>query len=146
MSQSTNGPSKKELQSLVDEVKPRPKPNLEAKTPADVYAVEDLVGGVDTLKGLNVRTWLDAIVAGEDVKTSSLFVSNRLKRVVRGGDVKKLKTLRFLLLLIDWNRCLKVGAKGSKKLPSREDVKTAVGTEIGEGLLEVVRRKFAAET
>ena len=146
MSQSTTGPSLEELQSAIEEGKPRPRANLEAESPADVYRVEDLVGGVEVLAGLNVRGWQDAVGAGEDVKTSSRFVSNRLRRIVRIGDVKKLKTLRFLLLLLDWNSCLKPGSKGSKKLPPREDVKKAVGPEVGDGLLESVRRKFAIET
>ena len=102
--------------------------------------------GVEVLKQLVVKEWHDAINNGEDVKTCSLFVSKRLARTVKAGDIKRLKALRFLLLLMDWNRCLKPGARGSKKLPGRDVVRKAVGAGIGDGILEPVRRRFATET
>ncbi|MCJ1485002.1 DNA-directed RNA polymerase I subunit rpa49 [Schaereria dolodes] len=142
---SASMPSREELQAAVDEGKPRPKPNLSAETPADVYTMEEIVG-VEVLKQLVVKEWHDAINNGEDVKTCSLFVSKRLARTVKAGDIKRLKALRFLLLLMDWNRCLKPGARGSKKLPGRDVVRKAVGAGIGDGILEPVRRRFATET
>ncbi|KAL9119442.1 MAG: hypothetical protein Q9187_004003 [Circinaria calcarea] len=145
MSQSsTTIPSREELQAVVDEGKPRPRPNLDAETPADVYKVEDLVG-LDALRVLSVRNWQEAVRKGEDVKTSSRFVSRRLVRIVQTEDVMRLKTLRFLLLLLDWNAALKPGSKGGKKFPGNEAIGKAVGPEIGEGTLEGVRKRFAPE-
>lgn len=143
MSQSsTTIPSREELQAVVDEGKPRPKPNLDAETPADVYKVEDLVG-LDTLRVLSVRNWQEAVKNGEDVKTGSRFVSRRLVRIVQTEDVIKLKTLRLLLLLLNWNAALKPGSKAGKKFPGNEAIRKVVGPEIGEGVLEAVRKRFA---
>ena len=146
MSQSsTIIPSREELQAVVDEGKPRPRPNLDAETPADVYKVQDLVG-LDTLRVLSVRSWQEAVKKGEDVKTSSRFVSRRLVGIGQTDDVMRLKSLRFLLLLLDWNTALKPGSKGGKRFPGNEAIRKAVGPEIGEGILEGVRKRFAPET
>lgn len=137
-------PTREDLQAVADEVKPRPKPNLDAESPADVYKVEDLVG-LDTLRTLSVRNWQEAVKKGEDVKTSSRFVSRRLVRIVKTDDVRKLKALRFLLLLLDWNGALRVLPRGGKKFPGKEIIKKAVGPEIGEGMLEVITKRFAPD-
>ena len=133
--------TREELQNAVDEGKPRPKPNLAAETAADVYKVQDLVG-VDVLRTIRVQEWQDKINAGTDVKTSSRFVSGRLQKVVQSGDVMKLKTLRYLLLLLDFYGALKPGARGVKKVPGLEDLKKVmVGVE--ERMLEGLKRRFA---
>ena len=138
-------PTKEELQAAVDNAKPRPKPNLEAETPADVYPAENLVG-MDVLEGLAVKTWQDAVEANRDVKTSSRFVSRRLIRVVRTDDVKKLRTLKALLLMLNWYGCLQPGGKNAKKLPKREDVKKAVGPEVPDRIVDSIRKRFATDT
>ncbi|MCJ1235233.1 DNA-directed RNA polymerase I subunit rpa49 [Varicellaria rhodocarpa] len=141
---STIAPSREDLQALVDESKPIPLINQEAKTPAEVYTPESLIG-MDSLVAINVRTWEEAINNGEDVKTSSLFVSKRLKKIVEEKDVKKLKILRYILLLLDWRTAMKSGQKGLKKLPPKEDMKNAVGEDIRDSILDSVRRKFAPD-
>ena len=91
MSQTVSSmPTREELQASIDEAKPRPKANLDAKTPGEVYTVEDLVG-LDTLRMLGVKGWQDAIEKGEDVQTSSKFVAKRLVKVVGWKDVRRLK-------------------------------------------------------
>ena len=137
-------PSREDLQAAVDEGKPRPKPNLEAQTPAEVYTVEGLVE-LEILKQLVVREWQDKVNKNEDVKTTSRFVSERLVKTVKTEDVKRLKALRYLLLLMDWSTCLRAGARNSKKLPGRDDVKKAVGSEVGDGILESVMRRFTMD-
>ncbi|KAI9677422.1 MAG: DNA-directed RNA polymerase I subunit rpa49 [Caeruleum heppii] len=132
--------SKEELQAATDEAKPRPKPNLAAQTPAEVYPLETLVGR-DELRALTVKEWQDAAEAGNPITTKSRFVSERLQRVATSGDVRKLKVLRYLLLLLDFYRALKSAQRGGKKLPPREELKEAV--EASEFLLEGVKRKFA---
>ena len=141
---STNVPSQEQLQALVDESKPIPTVNLEAESPAEVYQIEDLMG-MDNLVAINVRAWQEAVKKGDDVKTTSLFVSKRLRKTVEKGDVKKMKVLRYILLLLNWNATLKPGQKGVKKLPPKEDLKNALGEELGDGVLESVRRKFAPD-
>ena len=135
-------PSREELQALVDESKPIPVVNQHAKTPAEVYPLEDLIG-IDSLTAINVRPWEEAVKRGEDVKTISLFVSKRLRKIVENNDVKKMKTLRYLLLLLEWSAALKPGQKGAKKLPPKEEIRNAISEDIRDRILENIRRKFA---
>ena len=133
--------TREEMQNTVDEGKPRPTPHLDAETLADVYPVEELVG-IGNLRLLAVKEWQDKVESGEGIETKSRFVSARLQRVVQIGDVKKSKTLRYLLLLLDWFRALKPGPKGVKKVPMRDELKIAV-EGVGSELLDGVRKRFA---
>ncbi|MCJ1247307.1 DNA-directed RNA polymerase I subunit rpa49 [Trapelia coarctata] len=145
MSQVTSSmPTREELQAAVDDAKPRPKANLDATTPADVYKIEDLIG-IEMLKSLSVRQWQDDIKADKAIETHSRFVSHRVIRVVQSGDVKRLKALRYVLLMLDWFGGLKPGQKGAKRLPQREDIRKAVGEEIQDFLVDGLRRKFAPD-
>ena len=137
-------PSREELQAAIDGAKPRPTPNLEAETPAEVYNIEDLVGA-SSLKALKVRDWQSAVEANKEVQTSSKYVSRRLVSVVSSKNIVRLKALRYVLLLLDWYSCLKPGMKGMKKLPLREEIIKAVGGEITGSMLESLRKKFAPD-
>ena len=134
-------PTREEMQKVVDEGKPRPTPNLDAKTPADVYPLEGLVG-LENLRMLAVKEWQDKVESGEDIVTKSRFVSGRVRRIVQLGDVKKLKTLRYLLLLLDWYRSLKPGSKGAKKVPKKEELRASIPGTSSE-LLNGVEKRFA---
>ncbi|MCJ1295948.1 DNA-directed RNA polymerase I subunit rpa49 [Xylographa carneopallida] len=145
MSQTSGAaPTREALQAVIDEAKPRPKANLEAETPADVYRIEDLVGA-GSLPALKVRDWQTAVEANKDVQTSSKYVSRRLVTVVQSKNIMRLKALRYVLLLLDWYSCLKPGMKGIKKLPQREDIIKAVGGEITTSMLESLRKRFAPD-
>lgn len=135
-------PTREELQSAVDDAKPRPKPNLQATTPAEVYPISVLVGGEDTLRALAVKDWEDAVATNTPVQTKSRFVSNRIVKVAQSGEVKKLKTLRYLLLLLDFYGCLKSGARGVKKVPQKDDLRKAMDNA-PDGMTEGIRRRFA---
>lgn len=142
MSQGADFASREDMQAAIDQAKPRPPVNLEAETPAGVYNIEELVG-LDVLKALNVLVWHDAVQNNEDVPTKSLYVSKRLQQLVQLGDVKKSKVLRYLLLLLDWNRCLTKLSNVAWKLPPREVMKAAVGDDISDFILDNVRKRFA---
>lgn len=135
-------PTREQMQADIDENKPIPKPNLAAETPAQVYPVEQLVGGINVLKSINVQALMDKVKAGEDVQTRSLFVSNRLRAVVQSGDVKRVRTLRYLLLLLDWRRGLKVGVKKVKRVPKDEDMGSLI-EQYGSEVVRGVGKRFA---
>ena len=136
--------SRAQLQETVDENKPRPTPNLQAETPNEVYTIENLVG-IEALRTLTVREWQEKIKANSDVQTRSRFVSARLRKVVRSGDVKRLKALRFLLTLLEWEACLTTsGFKSTKKLPAKAKVLSAV-TDASDLLLDSLRRRFTLD-
>ena len=135
-------PSQEQMQTDITQNKPIPKPNMAAELPAEVYPIEQLVGGTNVLRNMNVQELMDKVNAGEDVQTKSLFVSQRLRAVVQSNDVKKVKTLKYLLLLLEWFKRLKVGARGAKKVPKDEDMGQLMvqyGSEVVRGL----GRRFA---
>lgn len=133
-------PSRDEMQAQIDEGKPRPKPNLAAEIPGDVYPMEQLVGGERMLRAMAVKEWIDKVAAGEDVQTRSMFVARRIRHIVLAGDVKRIRILRFLLLLVEWSRALKEGGRGSKRVPKMEDMGTLVETWGADTILALGRR------
>ncbi|KAK4693686.1 DNA-directed RNA polymerase I subunit RPA49, partial [Lecanoromycetidae sp. Uapishka_2] len=144
MPSASSMPTRDEMQAEVDMHKPRPKANLDAETPGDVYPTEELVGGLNVLRTTSVKEWIDKVKAGEDIQTKSLFVSRRLRAEVQSGDVKRIKTLKYLLLLVEWFRGLKPINKGGLRVPKMEDMAELVsvwGNEIVAG----VGRRFAEE-
>lgn len=135
-------PTREQMQADIDENKPIPKPNLAAETAAEVYPVEQLVGGTNVLRNMNVQELMDKVNAGENVETKSLFVSNRLRAVVRSNDVKRVRTLRYLLLLLEWNRTLNVGFKGAKRVP-KDEIMGPLMEQYGSEIVRGVGRRFA---
>ena len=129
-------PTRTELQAQVDDGKPRPKAHLVATKIEDAYPVEELAGGADNLKKMAVKEWIDTIKAGEDIQTHSLFISKRLAKVVNAGDVKKIKTLRYLTMMIEWYRSLTQDGKYGRKVPKAGDMilSSNYGTELILGL------------
>ena len=143
MAQSTSSmPTREQMQAEIDEKKPIPKPNMTAELPEGIYPVEQLVGGTNNLRSMNVQELMDKVKAGEDVRTKSLFVSNRLKAVVLSDDVKRVKTLRYLLLLLEWYKGLKVGSKKVKKVPKDEEMGHLM-EQYGSEVVRGVGRRFA---
>ena len=130
------------MQAEIDEAKPRPKPNMQAETPAEVYPVEDLVGGIGVLKAIGVKEWIDKVNAGEDVQTKSLFVARRLRATVQTGDVKKAKVLKYLLLLVEWFRSLKPGNRSGHRAPKPDDLPDLIANW-GSDIVNGVNRRFA---
>lgn len=137
-------PTRDALQAAVDENKPRPKAKLEATTPAEVYPPEELVGS-ENMRLLEVKSWIEAAKNKEDVKLTSLFVAKRLQTVaLANNNVKKLKVLKYMALLIDFLAALRPTRNGAKKLPKREDLEKK--TNASGVLLDGVRRKFTEGT
>lgn len=143
MTQYTSSmPTREQMQAEIDQNKPIPKPNLFAEQPAEVYPIEQLVGGTSVLKNMNVQELMDKVNAGEDVRTKSLYVSNRLRLVVQSHDVKRVKTLRYLLLLLEWYKGLKMGIKAAKKVPKDEEMGHLM-EQYGSEVVRGVARRFA---
>lgn len=142
MAQNTSSmPTREQMQADIDQNKPVPKPNVAAELPEEVYPIEQLVGGTNVLRNMNVQELMDRVKAGEDVRTKSLFISNRLRAVVQSEDVKRVKTLRYLLLLLEWYKGLRAGPKSVKKVPKEESWMEQYGSEVVRG----VGRRFAEQ-
>ncbi|KAL8894320.1 MAG: hypothetical protein Q9192_004418 [Flavoplaca navasiana] len=136
--------SREDLQAAIDENKPRPNPNLDAEAPMDVYPIDQLVGpGI--LRQLAVKDWQDAVEQKEEILTKSRFVSHRIQRVVAEGDVRKIKTMRYLLLLIEWHNLLTPGSKNrGLRIPDRAQLREKLG-KWGSELVDSVSRRFAPD-
>lgn len=133
--------AQKEIKQAVEEAKPGPKPNLQAATVAEVYPLEEIVG-LDVLKMLKVRDWQDKVKGGVDILTKSRYVSGRVREVVKSEQVRKIKALKYLLLLVEWYHCFKPGPKGVKKLGSRKEVEIAM-EDTSEEIRNGIRERFA---
>lgn len=130
------------MKQTAEEARPGPKPYLMAETPAEVYPLDELVG-LDVLRILTVRDWQEKVAAGEDIVTKSRYVSGRVREVVKSGNVREIKALKYLLLLVQWYHCLKSNKqKWVKELPPRTVLMKAMdGTS--EELQESIRARFA---
>ena len=133
--------AQEEAKQAMENAKPGPNPNLQAETPTDVYPLEELVG-LDLLRVLTVRDWQDKVEAGEDILTNSRFVSGRVRAIVKSDEVRKIKTLKYLLLLVQWYHSLKPAYGQGKKLPSSKELVTAM-KGVSEDLREGIRQRFA---
>jgi DNA-directed RNA polymerase I subunit RPA49 len=139
MAEATKGMSSRdELAKAADAAKPRPKANEDAIVINDVYTVDSLIGE-ETMKLIPVRQWQDAIKKRQEFPLSSRYVSTRLV-TTRWDSVERLKTLRYMLLLLDiYNKSALT--KSIRKWPSRLDLKELMG-DMPEAVLEGVKRKF----
>lgn len=137
-----SGTSREDLQAAIDEAKPRPTPNTAAEAPMDVYPIDQLVGpGI--LRQLAVKDWQDAVEHKEEILTKSRFVSHRIQQIVSEGDVRQIKTLKYLLLLIEWYTMLLPSPKGKgRKIPDRAQLHAKLG-KWGSELVDGVGRRFA---
>jgi DNA-directed RNA polymerase I subunit RPA49 len=132
--------SREDLQKDIDAGKPRPEANLGATRPDEVYPVDNLVGQ-EEMRFLSVKEWQDAVTGGEGVTSRSRYVCNRVQRIVEAGDVRKLKVLRYLQLLLDFFFSLGKDSRDGRKLPQREELRRALG--VPDFLVDRVRRRFA---
>ena len=137
-----NHPSRAAMQAEVDDAKPRPKANLNAKTPAEVYTIDGLIGA-DVMKALAVQEWLDNAGKGDPVQTHSKYVATRLQAVATGSrkDIQKLKVLKYIEILVIFFMNLKQGQKGTKALPKLTELKDKLNTN--ETVLNHVAQSFS---
>ena len=135
-------PSRETIQAEATSNKPIPKPNLEAERPAEVYTLDDLVG-LQTLRSMQVKEWVDKENGGEEIITRSRFVSARIVRMVKAEEVKELKALKYMLLLIEWYWALKKTGQGSRatlKVPEKEQWETMLPGWDNAAIAAVERR------
>ena len=134
---AANAPTKEEQAQAMNHAKPRPKGVEGERDPLKIYTVENVVG-LDTMKLIPVRQWVESIKAKKEIRTNSRFVAHRIQN--HGSNTEKLKVLRYMLLLIDiYNTCRP--SRFGRTLPKREELKKILG-DMPEAVLEGVKRKF----
>ncbi|EAW12536.1 DNA-directed RNA polymerase I subunit RPA49 [Aspergillus clavatus NRRL 1] len=128
------------VQAQVQANKPIPVANLDATHPSDVYPIDVLVpNGLATLRQLpGIKEWVDTVAAGLPVSTTSRYVSRRVEAVVKSGNTTHVQLLRFILLLLEFARCLRAGrdpksssGPGSKRLPPRDELRRILSSSTG---------------
>jgi DNA-directed RNA polymerase I subunit RPA49 len=132
-----NVPLRNELTAMVTASKPRPEANHQTMDPQEVYKAEKVVG-VDTMKLIPVRQWMESMKAKKEIRTSSRYVAHRMQSHVQ--NTEKLKVLRYMLLLLDFYNSSRP-SRGGRTIPKREDLKNILG-DMPEAVLEGVKRKF----
>ena len=139
MTEVTSGmATKDELQAVVDESKPRPKANLQAESPKDVYTISELVGS-EIMKVIPVKEWQDSVKAKQQIITSSKFVSDRIQLV--STSVHKLKVLRYLLAILEFYGAT-TPRRGVRGLPKKDELRKAM-PGIPEAVVGNILRKFS---
>jgi DNA-directed RNA polymerase I subunit RPA49 len=131
--------SREELQNDVDASKPRPKANLDASEVKDVYTIETLVGP-DVMRSVSVKEWQEAMAESRNIESKSRYVAKVFPKVAKEGDVKKLKVLRYLSLLLEFHLALGKQSREGRKLPKREDLKKVLGVQ--DNLVDRIVKKF----
>ncbi|KAF2446126.1 DNA-directed RNA polymeras-like protein I 49 kDa polypeptide [Karstenula rhodostoma CBS 690.94] len=139
-------PTTEELAAAVDESKPRPKANIAAEYPIDVYTVDNVVGK-ELMALIEVNDWVSASESGAGVEVRSRFVAKRISKLVKNKQYQKLKLLRFILLCVKLNDITKTTKQsGLKKIPPKGKFETAMGDDVPASVGNTIRRKFASET
>lgn len=154
------------VEAEVQAAKPLPQANLGATHPSDVYPIDVLVpNGHATLRQLpGVSEWQAAVTTGQAVTTGSLYVSRRVEAVAKSGNTTHLQLLRYILILLEFARCLrpdkhaKSAGPGSKRLPPRDDLRRILSSTTGlrsdavsaesqlkDPVVDSLRRKFAPQ-
>ncbi|KAH3976627.1 hypothetical protein HBI26_135160 [Parastagonospora nodorum] len=136
-------PTKQEMEAAVDSSKPRPTPNLQAEYPGDVYPIETIVGS-ELMTMIEVKDWVDAAAAGQNINVTSKFVAKRIVKLARNKQIQKLKVLRFILFCINFSQALQ-SSKGGKKIPPKGKLEAIMGEDVPQSCIMAIRRKFARE-
>ncbi|PVI07573.1 DNA-directed RNA polymeras-like protein I 49 kDa polypeptide [Periconia macrospinosa] len=137
-------PSREDLAAAVDSSKPRPVANLAAEYPEDVYPI-DVVVGKDLMSIIPVKDWIDASEAGTGVQVTSRFVAKRILKLVKNKQIEKLKMLRFILLCMKFNESVTAKGRGPKRVPPKDKLEALMGDDVGEAVINGIRRRFASE-
>jgi DNA-directed RNA polymerase I subunit RPA49 len=138
-------PTKADQESAIDSSKPRPKANLKAEYPSDVYTIDTVVG-TELMTMIDIKDWVDACASNKGVNVTSRYVAKRIAKLAKNKQMQKLKVLRFILLCINFNAALQ-GSGGSrpKKIPPMGKLELAMGRDVPAGCVMAIRRKFAAQ-
>ncbi|KXH68354.1 A49-like RNA polymerase I associated factor [Colletotrichum salicis] len=134
--------SREQLQAVVDEAKPVPRPNLEAEAIQDVYDPDEFIGR-EILAAIPVKDWIDPAKKGEEVLCYSRHVAGRVKKIADSGNVSKMRLLRYFYFLFTFYTMATPGKqRGTKRIPPRDKLKERM-EPAPQVVIEHIRRKFS---
>lgn len=133
-------PTRSERDDAVLDAKPIPKPNLETDEIELIYSIDQLIPKGD-MRDMAVKDWQDKVKNDIAIDFTSRFVANRVVNIVKSQDIKKLRALKYLLLLLDFVSALRP-ARGGRTVPQRDELKQKMEAW-PETAVDNVRRRFA---
>lgn len=136
-------PTKEAIEAEVQQSKPRPKHNPSAQTPQDAYSI-DAVVGEDMMIALKVKPWVTAVEEGDGITVPSRFVVRRVKQLVEDDDIKKLKLLKYVLVLEEFLKQCVANGKAGVRIPKREVLRENLGEP--DSVLDKLVERFTTNT
>ncbi|UQC77552.1 A49-like RNA polymerase I associated factor [Colletotrichum lupini] len=134
--------SREQLQAVVDEAKPVPRPNLEAEAIQDVYDPDEFIGR-EILAAIPVKDWIDPAKKGEEILCYSRHVAARVKKIADSGNITKMRLLRYFYFLFTFYTMATPGKqRGTKRVPPRDKLKERM-EPAPQVVIEHIRRKFS---
>ncbi|CAK7263639.1 DNA-directed RNA polymerase I subunit rpa49 [Sporothrix epigloea] len=144
MEQATSGmATREELQAIVDQAKPVPRGNFEAKEVQDVYVPSQIVGA-DVLASIPVRDWQQSAMAGEPISVYARYVAQRVATVaIREDALDQLRLMRYMYWLILYMQCARPGKeRGTKRQLPREKLKEQMDG-CPDTIVQHIRQRFS---
>jgi DNA-directed RNA polymerase I subunit RPA49 len=135
-----NMPSVAAMNAAAEQEKPKPKADLSAQRPDLVYPIESLIAP-ETLHSINVEDWIQTVKKKEFPTISSRYVQHRLTSFVIGGDLTKIRVLRYMLHVITFSHALKGGRV--KRIPQKPELMSKM--KAPELLVDAIRKKFGRD-
>ena len=115
---------------------------LHAESVEDVYPFNNLVPQAD-VRLLQIKDWVEAAKAGEELTGfKHRCVAFRMDALGKREDMQRLKALKYLELLLQFNDVLSGGGRSGKKVPKKEVMQKKLA-DWPEALVDSVRRRFA---
>lgn len=135
--------TREELQAVVDEAKPVPKANMDAKDIGDVYDPKAIIGA-DILNLVPIREWQEKVQHGENIQVASRYVANRVARLAANEEATtRLRVLRYLYFLLMFYLNTRPGReRGTRSVATRDKLHKLL-EPAPEAVVENIRRKFS---
>jgi DNA-directed RNA polymerase I subunit RPA49 len=111
-------PTAAEQVRAAEESAPKPRANLDAQTPDDVYPLEILIP-LDLLSTIDASEWMEKTKKKENISVTSQFVARRAQSIGNNKDLTKMQVLRYMYVIIDFFKHLGKGRE-SRKTPQKK--------------------------
>lgn len=149
--------TREQLEKLVDESKPRPPLNINATSPQEVFSLDQLVDGEANLQKMRIKEWVDGFAdgaaeqreaEGKQFGSRSTYVANNMgHHVQRPDNLRMVRVLRYLELMIRWSReglaSTSTGKSGKKAYPLGHKAISSLVSTFGSDVVENLRLRFA---
>jgi len=131
-------PTAAEQADASGESAPKPRANLDAKEPSQVYPLSVLIP-IELLNSINVKEWSEKATKGEAISLPISYVARRLVSAAQNPDKTKLKVLKYMAVAIEFVQNLK-GNRAPKRVLSKQDLYNKM--KYPSSLIDAVQQRF----